>query len=81
MEKFWELFQESVIIQGIVTLVLVVTLCWMFISGRPIPELLGAITTLVLGFWFGTKSQHAIVTTARAAAKEAAASVVAEKRR
>jgi hypothetical protein len=69
MIKFWELLQESVIIQGVVTLVLVVTLCTMFITGKPIPELLGAITTLVLGFWFGTKSQRAIVTATKAMAE------------
>ncbi len=60
MDKFWELFQQSVIIQGLVTLILVVTLCILFLTGRPIPELLAAIASLVLGFWFGSKSQHAI---------------------
>jgi hypothetical protein len=60
MDKFWELFQQSVIIQGVVTLILVVTLCVMFIRGQAIPELLGVISSLVLGYWFGSKSQHAI---------------------
>jgi hypothetical protein len=66
MERFWELLQESVLVQGSVTLVLVVTLCFMFATGRPVPDTLIGFAMLVLGFWFGTKSQRAIVTTTKA---------------
>ena len=55
MKKFWELFEQSIITQAVVTLVLVVTVAIMFIKGQPIPELLQALVTLVLGFWFGSK--------------------------
>jgi len=59
VSKFWELLQESVIVQGLVTVALVGTLCTMFLMGRTVPDLLMQITLLVLGFWFGAKSQYA----------------------
>jgi len=56
MDRLLDLFEQSVIVQSLVTLVLVVTLCIMFATGKPIPELLSQITLLVIGFWFGSKS-------------------------
>lgn len=64
MEKFWDLLQESVIVQSLVSLILVLTLCFMFVTGREIPQLLTNITLLVFGFWFGSKSS-AFITKAR----------------
>jgi hypothetical protein len=81
MEKFWELFQESVIVQSLVTLTLVITICAMFLMSKPIPELLGSITLLVLGFWFGAKSQHSIVTSAKEASKAAATALADARKR
>ena len=60
MDKFWDLLQQSVIVQSVVTLVLVTTLCIMFATGRPVPDLLAQITLLVIGFWFGSKVQLAL---------------------
>jgi len=57
MDKFWDLLRESVIVQSTVTLALVITLCVMFSTGRPVPDLLAQITLLVIGFWFGSKTQ------------------------
>ena len=55
MKKFWELFEQSVITQALVTLCLIITTCVMFIKGLPIPPELSLLTTTVLGFWFGSK--------------------------
>lgn len=55
MKKFWELFEQSVITQALVTLCLIVTVCVMFIMQNPIPPELSLLTTTVLGFWFGSK--------------------------
>ena len=60
MGKFWDLVRESVIVQSLITLILVITLCYMFATSQPIPTLLADATLLVLGFWFGSKSQQAI---------------------
>lgn len=57
MDKFWQLLQESVIVQSTVTLALVITICVMFVSGRAVPDLLAQITLLVIGYWFGSKTQ------------------------
>ena len=60
MDKFWELLKESVLVQGIITLVLLSVISYLTIAGKPVPELLGSALMLVLGFYFGTKSQSAI---------------------
>lgn len=60
MDKFWDLVRESVIMQSIVTLTLVITLCVMFATERPVPDLLAQTTLLVIGFWFGSKTQLAL---------------------
>jgi len=57
MNKFLDLLRESVIVQSTVTLALVITLCVMFATERPVPDLLAQITLLVIGFWFGSKTQ------------------------
>lgn len=53
---FWSLLQESVIMQAVITLALIITLCVLIIMGAPIPEVLSASTTLVLGYFFGAKT-------------------------
>lgn len=63
MSKFWELLEESVLIQGLVTLGVVYTTMYMMATGQEMPDLLTAIVTLVLGFYFGQKSQQALTTT------------------
>lgn len=60
MNRFWELLQESVIVQGAVTLILVSTCCYLFATGQEIPEFLGQALMLVLGFYFGSKIQQVI---------------------
>jgi len=60
MVKFWELLQESVIVQALITLALVITTCYLVATGRDVPELLSTSLMLVLGFYFGSKTQQAI---------------------
>ena len=55
MQKFWELFEQSIITQAVITMVLIFTVCTMFIMGKPIPSELSQLTVLVVGFWFGSK--------------------------
>lgn len=58
MTKFWELVKSSVIVQGTVTLVLVGTTCYLYASGQDVPESLLSLDGLVIGFFFGSKSQQ-----------------------
>ena len=60
MDKFWQLLSESTIVQALVTLVLVVADCFLWATGKPVPPELLQLTTVVVGFWFGTKAQQAI---------------------
>jgi len=65
METFWELFKSSVIIQGVITLMLITTICILSINNQPIPPFIQDTTALVIGFWFGAKVQNLINQTKR----------------
>ena len=58
MKGFWKLFAESVIIQAIITLVMLATICYMFVTGQQVPETLLSAFMLVLGFYFGSKVEN-----------------------
>jgi hypothetical protein len=53
-----EMFEESTLIQGTVTLIFVITLSVIVILEREVPSILIEVTLLVIGFWFGSKSQQ-----------------------
>lgn len=55
MAKFWELFEQSIIMQSALTLMIVSTYLYMIIAGHPVPQLLTDLLGLVLGFFFGSK--------------------------
>jgi hypothetical protein len=55
---FITLLQESVLIQGVTTLTLVGTLAYMYINEMSVPQDLINVLLLVLGFYFGGKTQH-----------------------
>jgi uncharacterized membrane protein len=65
MDKFWELMEQSVIVQGLVTLVFVITACVVMVQGKPVPELLQAALMLILGWYFGSKTQQVASVAAR----------------
>lgn len=56
MAEFWKLLRESTIIQAMLALMFGAALVYMFVTGRPIPELLSTLSALVFGFYFGAKS-------------------------
>lgn len=62
MDKFWELLAKSTIFQGIITLLLLVTLCYLWATGQEVPDSLVQSSTLVLGFFFGAKAQQTVTT-------------------
>jgi hypothetical protein len=65
MDRFLELLKESVIVQGLITLCFVGTACYLWAIGRPIPGELLSVLGLVLGYYFGAKSQLALANTIR----------------
>jgi len=59
VSQFWELFKQSIIIQGFLTVAFTSATLYLWVLGEVVPpELLHAMW-LILGFWFGTKLQHA----------------------
>lgn len=59
MERFWDLFGSSVIIQSIITLLLVATNCYLWLSKSEVPQDLANLTWAIIAFWMGSKVQHA----------------------
>lgn len=60
MSEFIELLRESVIIQGLITLSLIITLCIMVATSTPLPPFFTDLVSLVLGFYFGAKVQSLV---------------------
>lgn len=55
-----ELLRESVLIQALITLVFVVAASWISASGGSVPEWMVQALMLILGFYFGSKTERAI---------------------
>jgi len=58
MNEFWTLFKESVILQAIITLVILATVCAMYVTRQTVPENLWSALMLILGFYFGSKVEN-----------------------
>lgn len=57
-DKLLKMLEESTLVQGIIALVLLCVIAYMFVSGKPVPEALVNFFALVLGYYFGTKAQQ-----------------------
>lgn len=60
MSKFWELFEQSVIIQALLALIMVSVVCYLYVTHQEVPEALVNFVALILGFYFGSKTQSAV---------------------
>lgn len=64
MDKFREdvvgLLKENILIRGFLALSLVLAIIYMYLTGIRVPGELLNITSVVLGFYFGGKTQEAI---------------------
>lgn len=56
MTKFWELLQESVLIQASMALGLLGTIIYLTVQGQEVPDILTNGFLLILGFYFGSKT-------------------------
>ncbi len=65
MSKFWDLFEQSIIIQGIITLVVIGVIAYLYIVGRNVPQELWSLFGLIIGYYFGSKSQMEVRRTLR----------------
>ena len=55
MDKFWQLLEESVIVQGVMTLMVWGAIIYLVVVGKPVPDILSAGGMGIMGFWFGSK--------------------------
>lgn len=55
MSNFWDLLKTSALTQGVVTIMVLGADITLMLQGRPIPDFFTAITSLVVGFYFGSK--------------------------
>jgi len=62
---FWELFEKSIILQGLITVGFMGVALYLWGTGQPLPDGLNSGLWVVLGFWFGTKTQHIVESTLR----------------
>ncbi len=60
MNTFYLLMKQSVIVQALITLIIVSTISYLYIAGRPVPNDLINIVVLILGFYFGSKTQQRV---------------------
>lgn len=59
-DKFIALLRDSTIVQGGITFVCIVTACYLWMNGKEVPETLLGIVLLVVGYYFGSKTQQRI---------------------
>jgi uncharacterized membrane protein YfcA len=60
MRTLWDLFAESVIIQGLLALLTVGAIIGLLFQGREVPKELWALAGIIIGFYFGAKTQQAV---------------------
>lgn len=56
--SFYELFKTSSVIQGTLAVMIMATICYMYAVGRAVPVELIGIVSLIIGYYFGTKTQQ-----------------------
>jgi len=61
VDTFWTLFKENVIIQAVLALMFGATVCYMYIAQLPVAMELVAILSIIIGYFFGSKTQNAIL--------------------
>jgi hypothetical protein len=47
-------------VRGFAFLVVIFTMCWLAIDGKPVPEELKAIAYVIVGFYFGANSANLV---------------------
>jgi hypothetical protein len=58
-DKLIELLKESTLIQGTVTIGVIAVICVLYLSNREVPQTLVDIVMVIVGFWFGSKTNLA----------------------
>ena len=59
-EIFWTLLRESAVVRTTITVLLLATVIILVVQGQPVPDSVDRSMMLILGFYFGTKSNAAV---------------------
>lgn len=54
------LAEQSTLVSGAIALIMVGTACYLWATGQQVPDPLMAVLTVVVGFFFGAKTQKTI---------------------
>lgn len=57
MTTFWRLLEESVIVQGTVTIGLIEAIIFLAVTEKQTPDGISSLALLTLGYYFGSKGQ------------------------
>ena len=57
--KLLDLLEKSVIFSGVITIGIIGAICYLAVTGRPIPETLTNAAMVIVGFFFGARSSKA----------------------
>jgi hypothetical protein len=60
VDDFWSLFRESVIVQALLALMTTMAIIYALLQGITIPNDLWAIWGIIMGYYFGSKTQMAV---------------------
>lgn len=56
MHEFWNQFNKSTIMSGILALAVMCAVIYLAVTGQPIPDVLAASASVIIGFFFGARS-------------------------
>lgn len=59
-DKLIDLLRESVLVQATITLVCVSGLVYLYVTGKPVSDGLVNIVMVIVGYYFGSKTQNII---------------------
>jgi carbon starvation protein CstA len=61
VDKLISLLRDSTLIQGSITLVCVCGIVYLWVTGKPVSDSLLGIVLLIIGYYFGSKTQQRII--------------------
>jgi len=57
MYRFWDLLEKSTLVSGIIAVGVVAAIIYLACTGQVIPDILGNSALIIIGFFFGAKTQ------------------------
>lgn len=77
---FWDLWERSVIVTGIMTITIILVIAVLLIMGRPVPDQLWLGFIAAISFFFGTKAGTTTAIVHQVSAKDGTEVTVVEKK-